>query len=73
MNKTQKDIIKRLIVENGGTLSSMEAFTLYGITRLAAIIFVLREEGYHIVSIRKERRDSDGKLISWWTEYRLAA
>lgn len=73
MIKTQKELIKRVLVDDGRTLSSMEAFEHFGITRLAAVIFELRQDGWHIVSIRKEKRDSKGRLLRWWTEYRLAA
>ena len=70
--KTQKETIKALLMGGWG-ISSLRAFQLYGITRLAAIIFMLRKEGMNIVSIRHERYDEDGKKISWWTEYRLVA
>ena len=34
-----------------GTITSMEAFRLYGITRLAAVVFDLRKLGYDIVTM----------------------
>lgn len=37
-----------------GTLTSMEAFQLYGITRLAARISELREKGYDIRTVMVE-------------------
>lgn len=70
--KTQKETI-RVLLMNGRGISSWSAFQIYGITRLAAIIFMLREEGMNIVSIRREKLDKTGKQIKWWTEYRLAA
>lgn len=33
-----------------GRITSNEAFTWYGITRLAAVIFMLRKDGYNIVT-----------------------
>lgn len=41
-------IIQHLL--NYGSITSMEAFSNYGITRLSAIIFNLRHEGYQIKS-----------------------
>ena len=70
--KTQKETIKALLM-NGRGISSWSAFQIYGITRLAAIIFMLREEGMNIVSIRREKLNEEGKQIKWWTEYKLAA
>jgi hypothetical protein len=46
------------------TITSWEAINKYGITRLSAIIFVLRKD-YTITSTRK----TQGK--KWWTEYKL--
>jgi hypothetical protein len=46
------------------TITSWEAINKYGITRLSAIIFVLRKD-YTITSTRR----SEGK--KWWTEYKL--
>lgn len=45
MIRSQKELIKRVLVDDGRTLSSMEAFEHFGITRLAAVIFELRQEG----------------------------
>lgn len=33
-----------------GSITSMQAIELYGVTRLAAIIFKLRKDGYRIIS-----------------------
>jgi hypothetical protein len=46
------------------TITSWEAINNYGITRLSAIIFVLRKDN-NITSTRK----TQGK--KWWTEYKL--
>lgn len=46
-NKTT-EILKHLKVK--GSITSMEAFQLYGATRLSAIIFVLRKRGYDITT-----------------------
>ena len=44
-NKTNA-VLKHLKVV--GSITSMEAFELYGATRLSAIIFSLRKKGYNI-------------------------
>ena len=48
MNQTTK--IKE-ILENGGTITSMEAFQKYGITRLSDKILRLRRRGMNIDAI----------------------
>lgn len=55
IDRTQKvkknkatEVLKHLKVN--GTITSMEAFELYGATRLSAIIFNLRKKGYNIVT-----------------------
>lgn len=37
-------------LERSGSITSIEAFSEYGITRLSAIIFNLRKKGYNIIS-----------------------
>lgn len=48
------EVLKHLKVK--GSITSLEAFNLYGATRLSAIIFNLRKRGYKIKS-------ADGKCI----------
>jgi hypothetical protein len=38
--------------KNHGTLTSLQAFKLYKVTRLAAIVFRMREAGYLITSLQ---------------------
>ena len=47
---TQRLVVKQYL-EEGNTLTSMEAFKKFGATRLSAIIFDLRAMGYIIDSI----------------------
>ena len=47
--KTGKDAIKWHL-KNYGHITSLEAIREYGVTRLASIIFNLKEEGYNIHS-----------------------
>lgn len=42
MDNTQKQVVLRHLMENG-SITSMDAFREYGVTRLAAIIFELRK------------------------------
>lgn len=46
---TQKDIVLKHL-RDFGSITSWEAFTEYGITRLSAVIYILRAEGYDIES-----------------------
>lgn len=47
MGKTQlDDVLEHL--EKYGSITSMEAITEYGATRLSAIIYKLRHQGYNI-------------------------
>ena len=47
--KTGKDAIKWHL-KNYGHITSLEAIREYGVTRLASIIYYLKEEGYNIHS-----------------------
>ena len=55
-----------------GSISPMEAFEKYNITRLAAVVCDLRNSGINIVTVMKYRYDHDGKVASKWASYRLA-
>ncbi len=46
-----------------GTLTSMEAFQTYGITRLAARISELREKGYDIRTMMVESTNRYGETV----------
>lgn len=47
-NKTEK-VLNHL--KTHGSITSLEAIELYGATRLSAIIFTLRKQGYNIDTI----------------------
>lgn len=51
-------------------ITSMEAFDRYGITRLSAIIFNLRADGYEITSKMKKTKNCYGENCHF-SEYRL--
>lgn len=48
----------------------MEAFAKYGATRLSAIVFNLRKEGYLIKTTKVTRKNSDGNVCNY-AEYSL--
>ena len=48
------------------TINSIEAFGLFGITRLAAVVHRLRQRGYKIVSVDREG------IRGRYTEYLLS-
>ena len=54
------------------TITSAEAFSELGISRLSARIFDLREEGYDISLSMKSGRNRYGKTVSYGV-YRLEA
>ena len=66
---TQNDEILNHLRTNTG-ITTAEAFSKYGITRLSARIFDLREKGYDISSLDREEINRNGKK-SRFTEYRL--
>lgn len=52
------------------TITSMEAFSLYGATRLSAIIFDLRKSGYNIITNMLVMKNRYGNTVSY-AEYEL--
>lgn len=57
--KSQRSEVLRHLKEKG-SITSMEAFELYGATRLSAIIFNLRKMGYDIVTHDMHRTNRYG-------------
>lgn len=51
-------------------ITSMQAFEMFGATRLSAIIFNLRKYGYKIRSCRKDGKNRYGDAV-WFVEYQL--
>lgn len=51
-------------------ITSIQAFEKFGITRLSAIIFVLRRRGYNIITIEHKGVNRFGNPVSY-AEYRL--
>ena len=55
--------------ENKG-ITSMEAFEKFGATRLSAIIYTLRDDGYVIENIKRTAPNRYGASVTF-VEYRL--
>lgn len=64
-----KRILKHLIEKQ--TITSMEAYDLYGITRLSARIHDLRDVGYPVVMKKKSAVNRYGKSTTF-AEYSLS-
>lgn len=67
MTKVEK-VLEHL--QSGKTISSMEAFELYGATRLSAIIFDLKERGHDIETVMVDGHDRYGAKVRF-ARYRL--
>lgn len=64
MKLTQYDrVLKHL--QDYGTITSWEGFSEYGITRLSAIIYLLRKNGYNVSSVYKTAKNRYGELTSF--------
>ena len=69
MAKTQNDeILKHLQTHKG--ITAADAFSKYGITRLSARIYDLRDRGFKIINCNREAVDRRGKKVKF-VEYRL--
>ena len=64
MIKSQTDAVKQHLLE-GKTISNKDAAELYGIERLSAIIFNLRNKGWEIDTIMCEGRTRFGTHCSY--------
>lgn len=62
MTKTEQ--VKRHL-ETKGTITSLEAIEQYGATRLAAIIFNLRDRGMNIKTFMLSRIDRNGNSCTF--------
>ena len=69
MKQTQYNTVLKHLTYYG-KITSWEAFTDYGITRLSAIIFNLRENGYNICSEKRTATNRFGNKTSF-SEYKL--
>ena len=60
------------ILKSGDSISSLEAFQEFGITRLSSIIFNLRKKGYAITSDNIKTTNRFGGTVTF-SRYRLEA
>ena len=51
-----------------GSITTMDAFVELGITRLSAVIFNLKEEGYKIKSTTEKSKNRYGRSV-WYSRY----
>ena len=65
MGKTNKTREILQYMRNEGGITSMEAFKLFGATRLSSIIFSLRKQGYNIDTIDMECIDRYGHTVRY--------
>ena len=56
-------------LRQGNGISSMEAFELYGATRLSAIIFQLRRRGFVIEAVTQTTKDRYGRRVDYARYY----
>ena len=66
---TQKEKVINYMRANG-SITSMDAFREYRITRLAAVIFELKKDGFNIKSEDVKFKGGDGK-VSYFSKYSL--
>lgn len=61
---TQKDMVLKFMIENG-YITSLQAIYQFGATRLADIIFKLRNEGYEINSQYLTKKGRYGNTVTF--------
>lgn len=68
--KTTKIQQIREHLHNKGVISTWDAIKNYNATRLSAIIFTFRKEGYDIVSVPQAKKDVNGNMCNY-VDYKL--
>lgn len=61
MSNQQKRVLDYIL--EFGSISSLEAFRDLGVTRLSAVIFCLRRDGYRIVSTSERCKNRYGEAV----------
>ena len=64
MAKTQTSVVLAHMQKHG-SITSMEAFDLYGVTRLSAVVFNLRAAGYSIESVTEHTVNRYGRRVAY--------
>ena len=70
MSKLTKTKMVLTHLRSGQTITSLEAINLFRATRLSAIIFCLRERGYHIATVPTTVLDKFGNTVTY-AKYKL--
>ena len=70
MSKLTKTKMVLTHLRSGQTITSLEAINLFSATRLSAIIFCLRERGYHIATVPTTVLDKFGNTVTY-AKYKL--
>lgn len=69
MRKEESQSMKVLrYLERGNKLTSFEAFSLFHITRLSAVIWLLRSDGYDIRTKMVSTPDGRENYAEYWLE-----
>lgn len=65
--KDHKGNVGRILdyLQNNESITSMQSFELFGATRLSAIIFNLRKDGYTIESVNKKSQNRYGDTVRY--------
>ena len=63
---TQTDLVEQHLKEKG-TITTWEAFEIYGITRLSDKIYQLRNKDYKITSINTTKKNRYGHYVTFST------
>ena len=61
---TQEELIKKHIIKRG-SITSWEAIQRYGVTRISAVIYLLREEGMKIKTEYIVKKNRYGYLVKF--------
>ena len=64
-SKTQCTRLLRHMKKYRRGITSLDAFTMYGITRLSGRIWDLRQMGYEIETIREVKKNEDGNTVQY--------
>lgn len=71
-NKTQTTEVLKYLKNHKRGITSLQAIELFGVTRLADIIFRLRKAGYDIITEQITKKNSYGHTTTYAC-YKLAA
>lgn len=63
--KSQCDKVLRHMRSHKRGITSMDAFSRYGITRLSGRIFQLRERGFDIETIMEVKKNDEGHVVNY--------